>query len=334
MRKVLRSIFLVGLIACTTMMVHAGGRGAADGQITLRLGSSMADGTVEVLAAREFGRLLEQYSGGTMRVDVLAGGLGGAEREIVEGQQLGIMDMSVVSGILQNFDPAMMIMEYELLFINEAHVRAVWEGPVGRQIYDRLVETTGIRVLSMLMRTPRIMTTVRPIHSADDLHGLRLRVPEMPARLALWAALGASPTPMAFPEVYTALQTRTIDGQENPISVIVNARFYEVADYLAVTNHVYGFMFITIAESTYRRFTDQQREWVNRAAAGAARFNDAAGREVEAAELALAKQHMTVTHPDTSGWRALTAEVYRQFLHIDGFPEFYRAIREVGRQFE
>jgi tripartite ATP-independent transporter DctP family solute receptor len=315
-------------------MVFAGGQRDTGGQIVLRLGSSMADGTVEVNSAREFGRLLEGYSGGTMRVEFLVGGLGGGERDIVEGMQLGTMDMSVVSGILQNFDPAMMIMEYDLLFVNEDHVRKVWDGPVGQRIYNRLVETTGIRVLSMFMRTPRLMSTVRPINSIDDLRGLKLRVPEMAARTALWAALGASPTPMAFPEVYTALQTRTIDGQENPITAIVNSRFYEVCDYLAITNHVYGFMFLTLAEPRWRAFSNQQREWMSRAAAEAAIFNDREVKLRETEELNFAMARMQVTRPDTSGWRALTADVYRRFLHVDGFEELYRAIVEAGREFE
>ena len=334
MNRILRSVLLVGLVVflCTTMVFAAGQRDSE--QVTLRLGSSMADGTVEVLSAREFGRLLEQYSGGTMRVEFLVGGLGGGEREIVEGQQLGTMDMSVVSGILQNFDPAMMIMEYDLLFVNEEHVRKVFYGPVGQQIYDRLLRTTDIRILSMFMRTPRIMTTNRPINSTDDLRGLKLRVPEMAARTALWAALGASPTPMSFTEVYTALQTRVIDGQENPVTAAVNSRFYEVVDHLAITNHVFGFMFLTIAEQTWNRLTPQQREWMNRAAAEAAVFNDREVKVIERQEMEFISTRMNVTHPDTSGWRALTANVYRQFLNVEGFEPLYRAIIEAGREFE
>ena len=333
MSKVLRCVFLIGLV-CTTMVYAGGRRDAAGGVRTLRVGSSMAFGTVEVLAAQEFGRLLEEYSGGTMRVEVLAGGLAGGEREIVESQQLGIMDMSVVSGILQNFDPAMMIMEWELLFVNEDHVRKVWGGPIGQQIFDRLVQTTDIRILSTFMRTPRLMTTNRPINSIGDLTGLRLRVPEMAARMALWEALGASPTPMAFPEVYSALQTGTIDGQENPISAILNARFYEVANYLAITNHVYGFMFLTIAEPVWQSFNEQQRGWVTSAARRAALFNDREVRIREQQELEYVKARMNVTFPDTSGWRARTADVYRRFLHVEGFEALYRAIVEAGRAFE
>jgi len=331
MSKILRGVFLVGLIVCTTM-VYAGGRGDA-GQANLRLGSSSPDGAVEILAAREFARLLEYHSGGAMRADVLPGGLAGGERELVEGQQLGTVDMSLVGAVLQNFDPAMMILQYDFLFVNEDHVRYVFEGAIGQRIFNRLIDTTDVRVLAVFMRTPRIMSTIRPINTIDDLRGLRLRLPEMPARTALWTALGASPTPMAMPEVYTALQTRTIDGQENPITNIINARFYEVCDYLALSNHVYDFQFITIAESRWRALSEQQRGWVTRAATEAAVFNDRELRRLEAEELTYARGHMTFTHPDTSSWRAAVADVYRQFLHVEGFESLYRAIAEVGRQF-
>jgi len=314
-------------------MAFAGGQ-RDGGQVNLRLGSSSPDGAVEILAAREFARLLEHHSGGAMRADVLPGGLAGGERELVEGQQLGTVDMSLVGAVLQNFDPAMMILMYDFLFVNEAHVRYVLEGAIGQRIFDRIVDTTDVRVLAVFMRTPRIMSTIRPINTMEDLRGLRLRLPEMPARTALWTALGASPTPMAMPEVYTALQTRTIDGQENPITNIINARFYEVCDYLAISNHVYDFQFITIAESRWRSLSDQQREWVSRAAREAAVFNDRELRRLEAEELAYARGHMTFTHPDTAAWRTAVASVYRQFLHVEGFEPLHRAIVEAGRRFQ
>ena len=331
MSKVLRCVLLIGLV-CTTL-AYAGGRRDA-GVRTLRVGSSTPEGAVEIDALHYFGWTLYQLSGGTMRVEVLAGGLAGGEREIVESQQLGIMDMSIVAGVLSVFDPAMMFVDWDFLFVNTDHVKEVFGGPIGRQISDRLLQTTNLRILGKFMRTPRIMTTSRPINTLDDLTGLRLRLPEMPARTAIWAALGASPTPMAFPEVYSALQTRTIDGQENPITAIVNSRFYEVCDYLAITNHVYGFMFLTIAEPTWQSFTDQQRAWVMRAAEEAAVFNDREVKIRETEELQYAMARMTVTRPDTSGWRAMTADVYRRFLHVEGFEELYRAIVEAGRKYQ
>ena len=331
MSKVLRCVLLIGLV-CTTL-VYAGGR--RDGGVTtLRVGSSTPEGAVEIDALHYFGRVLGELSGGTMRVEVLAGGLAGGEREIVESQQLGIMDMSIVAGVLSVFDPAMMFVDWDFLFVNTDHVKEVFGGPIGQQISDRLLRTTNLRILGKFMRTPRIMTTSRPINNLDDLTGLRLRLPEMPARTALWAALGASPTPMAMPEVYSALQTGVIDGQENPISVILSARFYEVANYLALSNHSYGFMLFNIAEPVWQSFTPQQRDWVSRAAAQAVEFNNREVRLRESRELDYAMARMTVTRPDTTEWRARTAEVYRQFLHVDGFADLYRAIVEVGRAFQ
>ena len=333
-----RSVFVfltVGLLVFSLTTAFAGGQGdAAKGPVSLKLGSSMADNTVEVTSAKQFAKLLDEYSKGTIKCDVLAGGLGGGEREIVEGQQLGTMDMSVVSGILQNFDPAMMIMEYDLLFVSEDHVKKVFYGPVGQKIFDRLLSKTKIRILSTFMRTPRLMSTTRAINSAADLRGLKLRVPEMKARTALWAALGASPTPMSFPEVYTALQTKTIDGQENPITAIVGSKFYEVCDYLAITNHVYGFMFVTIADPKYQTFNAEQKGWINKAAEEAAVFNDKLVKEQEKKEMDIATARMKVTQPDTSSWRSMTQDVYKQFLDVDGFQELYFAIVEAGKEFE
>jgi tripartite ATP-independent transporter DctP family solute receptor len=336
MKKSMCCFLAAGLLLCSLTNVYAGGQGdaAAKGPAALKLGSSMADGTVEVVSAKQFAQLLGEFSNGTIKCDVLAGGLAGGEREIVEGQQLGTIDMSVVSGILQNFDPAMMIMEYDLLFVNEDHVKKVFYGPVGQKIFDRLLQKTQIRILSTFMRTPRLMTTTRPINSVDDLKNLRLRVPEMKARTALWAALGASPTPMAFPEVYTALQTKTIDGQENPITAIVSSKFYEVCDYLALTNHVYGFMFLNIADPKYQSFSEEQKGWINKAAVEAAAYNDRLVKDQEKKEMDISMSRMTVTRPDTSSWRDATKDVYKQFLDVEGFQELYTAIVEAGKEFE
>ncbi|MEA5033356.1 MAG: TRAP transporter substrate-binding protein [Sphaerochaeta sp.] len=334
MKKLL--IILTVLVLGSTLVFAGGSQETTKGSgvITLKLGSSQNDGTAELEAAKEFARLLEVYSGGTMKCDVLGNGLAGGEREIVESQQIGTLDMSVVSGILQNFDPAMMILEYDLLFVNEDHVLKVFNGPVGQQIYNRLIDSADIRILNMYLRTPRLMTTNKPINTTADLAGLKLRVPEMQARTALWKALGASPTPMAFNEVYTALQTGTIDGQENPISTINSSKFYEAVDYLAVTNHVYGFMFINITEDRWQSLTKQQQEWVARAAAESAVFNDKLAKEQEKSLMDMVTKRMTVTYPDTSSWREKTKDVYKQFANVDGFLELYTAIVDAGKEFE
>jgi TRAP-type transport system periplasmic protein len=333
MRK--RELF-VGVVALSLAigmcMVQTGPASAQ--QKVIKLGLTAAEGTPEVVASREFAKILAAKSNGAMRADVLAGGLAGGERDIVEGQQIGSLQMSVVSGIVQNFDPAMMILEYEFLFKNEDHVKKVMNGPIGEQINKRLVDKAKLRYLSIFMRTPRILTTSKPVNKVGDLKGLKIRVPEMPARLALWRAMGASPTPLAFPEVFTALQLGTIDGQENPVGLIYSAKFHEIVKYLALTNHVYGFMLLTIGDEYYKSLTPQQRQWVADSAKEAAVFNDKYVKDTEADFMAKVTKAMTVSKPDVSPWREATKDVYKQFLNVQGFGDLYTAIVDAGKDYK
>jgi hypothetical protein len=139
MRKRGMVVTLTVLSLALSMFLVPGGPASAQ-QKVIKLGLTAAEGTPEVVASREFAKILEKKSGGAMRADILAGGLAGGERDIVEGQQIGSLHMSVVSGIIQNFDPAMMILEYEFLFKNEDHVKKVMNGPIGEQINKRLVD--------------------------------------------------------------------------------------------------------------------------------------------------------------------------------------------------
>ena len=325
-------LLLVCIFIFSSLSVFAGGaKEQKQEKVLLRLGLTAAEDVPETISARKFGELLTSISGGAMTAEVLAAGLAGGERDIVEGQQLGSLQMSVVSGILQNFDKAMMILEYDLLFKNQEHVKKVFNGPIGETINKRLIEKAGIRVLGVYQRTPRLLTTRRPVKSLQDLKGLKIRVPEMAARVELWKALGANPTPLSFPEVFTGLQTGTIDGQENPIGLIYGAKLFEVAPYLAITNHLYGYMFITISEKSYQGLSSQQKAWVEQAAAESVKFNDNLALNSEKDYLDKVKPHVTTTVIDVTSWREQTKDVYKKFANVEGFTELYNAIVEAGK---
>jgi TRAP-type C4-dicarboxylate transport system substrate-binding protein len=266
-------------------------------------------------------------------VDILAAGTGGGEREIAEGMQLGTMHMGIVSGILQNFDPAMMILEYEFLFKNEDHIRAVWYGPVGERIKKRLLDRSGIRVHSVLMRTPRLLTTNKPVNSLEDLKGMKIRVPEMAARVALWRALGARPTPMAAPEILTGLKLGTIDGQENPAALIFTRKYYEVVKYLAQTNHVYGFMLMVSSDKFFNQLPKGTQEIFQQAAVEAGRWNDECVKKTESDFMEKLSRVMTFTKPDIRPWREATKDVYKKFSNVEGFMDLHQAIVEEGKRF-
>lgn len=323
MRKTL-TLFVLTLLAGLTL---------AQAQVQLTFASAYAPDDHQTLAVDEFARLVEEYTNGEVLINVAAGGVLGGERDVAEGIQIGTVDGAILGGILQNFDPAMAILEFPFLFKNTEHVNAVMQGEVGELIRQRIVDETGIRALGYVMRTPRELTTLEPVESLEDLRGMQIRVPEMQAHLETWRALGANPTPIAFTEVYNALQQGVVDGQENPIGVIYANGFGEVVDYMAWTDHLVGFMLITISDATFQELTPAQQEALVRAAEDARVFNDQMLEELNEGWIAGLGEQVTYTNPDMQPWRDAVADVPQGFFQYDGFQELYEAIAAVGEDY-
>jgi tripartite ATP-independent transporter DctP family solute receptor len=281
----------------------------------------------------KFGELAEKYSNGGLKVNVAVGGVLGGERDVAEGIQVGTVNGAILGGILQNFDPAMSILEFPFLFKNDRHVRAVMEGPVGDKIRARLIAKTNIRILYYVMRTPRELTTKKPVKSLADVKGMKIRVPEMQAHLETWRALGATPTPLAFTEVYTALQLGTVDGQENPLGVIYANKFFEVTEYLALTDHLVGFMMIVMNNDTYKKLDPSLQKALDQASKEASRYNDTLLKSINADIEKKLFEKMKVTKIDNGPWRQAAKDVYKRFLKYDGFEDLYLSIRKVGEGF-
>ena len=298
-----------------------------------KLALSGPPGCAEVVAAEKFAEYVSELSEDRIKIDVLSGGQGGGEREIGEALNLGTMDFGVLAGVLMNFDQALTIVEWDLLFKSDDHVRAVMNGSVGEKISQRLIDNIGVRQIGVFMRTPRLLTTNKPVNCLADLQGMKIRVPEMPARVKLWEALGAKPTPMSFTEVVSSLQLGTIDGQENPISVIESAKIYEAIDYLADTRHLHGFMLLLVNEDVWNSLSPAEQEIINEAAGRACKFNDGLVAAGEDTLMKKVSAEMTVTHPDMQEWRDAVKDVYKEFADVNGFLDLYESIIEVGEDF-
>ena len=130
----------------------------------------------------------------------------------------------------------------------------------------------------------------------------------------------------AVPEVF--------DGQENPVGLIYSSKFHEIVKYLALKNHIYGFMLLTIGEEFYKSLTPEQRKWVEESAKEAAVFNDKYTKDTEADFMAKVSKTMTVSKPDVGPWREATKDVYKQFLNVQGFGDLYTAIVDAGKEYQ
>lgn len=303
------------------------GGSTGDKSVVLKLGHVNSDKDLWQDASLKFAELVNQKTGGKVKVEVYPSSQLGNDRDMAEGLQMGSVDFALIAGVLGNFEPTIQLLEMPYLFRDDNHLRKVLYGPIGQEIFDKMLKNTGIRGLAYWDRGPRQVTSNKPINSPADLKGLKIRVPEIPPMVAAWKAMGANPTPMAFGEVYTALQQHTIDAQENPIPIIYSARFYEVQKYLALTNHKYEYVILAMSDKTYQKLTPDQQKAVEEAAKEAADYyNNLVTTSTDKMLQELKDKGMQVTTPNTEEFAKLAKTTHAEFAEKYGKDIYERII--------
>ncbi len=198
-----------------------------------------------------------------------AGQLGG-ERELIEATKLGTIQMSMVSAAISGYFKEAQVLDIPYLFDSAPVAWKVMDGWFGREMADECLKKTGMRVLAYGETGFRNFTSSRAlIKSPTEMKGMKIRVMESPVYVNMMKALGAAPTPIPWPETYTALQQKTVDGQENPVSVIMQAKFFEVQKYLTLDGHSYGVDFILINDKFYQSLPKETQQTIKKAAIAA-----------------------------------------------------------------
>ncbi|HEX3045960.1 MAG TPA: DctP family TRAP transporter solute-binding subunit [Bacillota bacterium] len=208
-----------------------------------------------------FANLINGKSGGRLEVQIFGAGALGGEREYVEAIKAGQVQAGIASGVISNFYPEAMVTDIPYLFPSAQIAWQVLDGPFGKKLAEGFNKTTGMRNLAFGEVGFRHFSNGKhAIHSPKDLQGLKIRVMETPLFMTMMKAMGASPIPVAWPEVYTALQTGVVDGQENPIGSIISAKLYEVQKYVILDGHVYGVDWFVMNDKFFKSLaTDLQR---------------------------------------------------------------------------
>ena len=282
--------------------------------VKLKLGHIAAESDAWHKGALKFAELVKQKTNGEVIVEVYPNSTLGNDRDLIEGMQMGSVDFALVAGVLSNFYEPYSILELPYLFRDKEHLEKVLYGPIGEELKAELLKNAQLRGLQFWMRGPRELTANKKIETLEDLKGLKIRVPEIPATVAAWEAMGAQPTPMAFGEVYTALQTGVIDAQENPRALIASSKFYEVQKYLMKTDHVFGYVLLTMSDITYNKLTPEQQKAIE-----------------EAAKEATDYQNKLVFELEDQLLKKLTNEGM-EFVELDVTP-FIEAVKPVHREF-
>ncbi len=247
---------------------------------TIKFATQNPKGHPIVLGMEKFAEIVTAKSGGKIKVNLFPGGVLGGDAPNVSALQGGTIEMvSMNSGILASQVKEFAIYDFPFLFANSKEADAVVDGPFGKKMHDRLQEK-GIVGLTYWELGFRNMTNgKRPINKVEDFAGLKIRVIPNPINLDWVKALDANPTPMAFPEVYGALESRALDGQENPVTVIQANKFNEVQKYLTITNHVYNPQSIIISKKFWDSLSNGEKKLLSDAAVEAGKYQRKAARD-------------------------------------------------------
>ena len=277
---------------------------------TLRFAFSLAKDHPLGAGAQKFADSVGQRSGGKMRVSLFPNAVLGSDLQNLSAVRGGTLDFtSMATGIVASLDKRFMVFDLPFLFMTPQEAYAVADGPVGTQLQADLAQhgIVGLGIWDLGFR--HMTNSRRPIARAEDIAGLKIRVIGSPIFLDLFNALGANPVPMTFGEVYGALESRAIDGQDNPLGVIESAKFAEVQKFLSLTRHVYTGMPLMMGKKTWDSLNEAERRVVREAADEAKQFERQAIQRKEGESIEALRKSMQVNEVSAAEIKRLREKV-------------------------
>lgn len=302
-----------------TSMALASASFAAD--YNLKFGMQPGNTSIEYQTAQQFAKEVAEKSGGKIEVQLFPNAQLGDDRAMMEQLSDGALDFTYAeSARFQIYYPVAEVFALPYMISDfETAQKALFETDFGKALLKDIHDNQHITVLSQGYNGTRETTSNRAIKSIEDMKGLKLRVPNAASNLAYAKYTGATPTPMAFSEVYLALQTNAVDGEENPLPTIQAQKFYEVQKYLAMTNHILNDQLILASNATLEEMPEDLRKVVETAAKNASEFNTEKFQEQEKSLRAeFEKAGMTITEPDLKPFKEAMKPYYDEFVKKNG----------------
>jgi len=285
--------------------------GAAMAQTVLKIGYATSATSHYGVGSTVFCDEVEKGTQGRYKCQQFPNSALGGEREMIEAVQLGTLDLvNSSTGPVGNFVPEVKIVDIPFLFRDYDHARRVMDGPIGQEILTKF-PSKGLVALSWTENGFRHMTNNKhPIIKPADAAGLKMRTMENKVHMEGYRAFGIQPTPMAFPEVFGALQQGTVDGQENPIPVILASKFSQVQKYLSLTGHVYSPALLITSPRLMNKLSEADKKVF-----------------YEAAKKATVAQRKKVNEDEDNGIAQLEKEGMSVVRKVDG-PAFRDSLRD------
>ncbi len=283
----------------------------------------------------KFEEIVEKETNGSIQVEVHTDGTLGGDRDVFEGMQLGTIQGSTMStAIIGSFVPEFNVFDLPFLFNNEQQAYEILDGELGQQLLDKLPDIGVIGMNYWENGFRHLTNNVREVKSVEDVKGLKIRTLENELHVDAWKTLETTPTPMAYTELFMALQQGVVDGQENPTGNVKTAKFYEVQQYLTLTGHIYNASPFLISKSFWDTLTDEEKEIVTKAAEEAQEFQRQANQAESEESLQFVKDNgMTVTEltPEAKqGFKDKLQPIYEKYASTVG-EELLKGIIEATK---
>lgn len=293
----MKRLFIQSAVAALALAVA--GLAAAQGvkERTFKLALQNPKGHPLVVGAEKFAELVAARSGGKMKVNVFAGGVLGGDASNVSALQGGTIEIVVLnSGILASQAKEFALYDFPFLFANGQEADAVVDGPFGKAMHAKLGDKGIVGLAYWELGFRNITNSKRPLTRVEDIAGLKLRVIPNAINVDWVKALDANPTPLAFPELYAALEQKAVDGQENPVSVILANKFAEVQKHLAITNHQYNPQSMIFSKKIWDTLSADEKKVLQDSAIEAGKYQRQVSREASVTTIdALKKAGMQVS---------------------------------------
>jgi tripartite ATP-independent transporter DctP family solute receptor len=303
----MRKIGTLGLVVAMAVVAAPIATVAAEEAVTLQFSSQSVPADHHTQAIYKFEELVEASSDGSIQVEVFDSGSLMDQNAEQTALLRGDIDMAYTSSQwLSERVPAASIVGVPYMITDVDHLYAVMDGQVGQDIFAAAIDEAGVRPLTSLYLGTRQLNLkdVGTIMTPADMEGVKLRVPDSPSWIAMGEALGANPTPIAFGELYLALQTGTVEGQDNPLPTTSNAKFYEVTDQIVLTGHLVNDVWPTINEEIWQSLSENQQNLVMEAWLEARDFATDIALQAEADLVSFFEEEgLEVYEPDRDAFR-------------------------------
>lgn len=284
--------------------------------ITLKLGHVLPTDHLNHTAALKFADLVKEKTNGQVTIEVYPASQLGNEKEIIDAVAMGTLDFALCGfgEVAKRYDPAL-IFDGPFIFRDREHLAAVFKSEVFEELMDGMKEKAGIEMVSPgYYGTRYVTTTDTEVKTPEDLNGLKLRCPDQPMFVAVTKGMGATPTPMAFAEVYLALQQGVVDGQENPPAAITSMKFNEVQNYLIKTGHIIQPNNIYGSSKVLDKLPEDIQVAIEEAGKEVSEFQISESFDIEDRLLKeLEANGMTIIEPDHDAFVEAAASVYEEY---------------------